>query len=62
MSKEIKIREAIKNDLRVLLQFEQEVVKAERPMDPTIKNSDVNYYDLEALISNPRAIVLVALP
>ena len=60
MSKEIKIREAIKNDLRVLLQFEQEVVKAERPMDPTIKNSDVNYYDLEALISNPRAIVLVA--
>ena len=60
MSNEIKIREAVKNDLPVLLQFEQQVVKAERPFDPTIKNSDVSYYDLEALILNPRAIVLVA--
>jgi RimJ/RimL family protein N-acetyltransferase len=60
MSYEIKIREAEKDDLPVLLQFEQEVVNAERPMDPTIKNSDVNYYDLEALLSNTRAKVLVA--
>ncbi|WP_339629956.1 GNAT family N-acetyltransferase [uncultured Maribacter sp.] len=60
MSNEIKIREAVKNDLPVLLQFEQQVVKAERPFDPTIKNSNVSYYDLEALILNPRAIVLVA--
>ncbi len=60
MSDKIIIREAVKNDLPVLLQFEQEVVKAERPMDPTIKNSDVNYYDLAGLMSDPRAKVLVA--
>lgn len=57
---EIKIRVAVKNDLPVLLKFEQEVVTAERPFDPTIRNSDVNYYDLGELMSNPRAIVMVA--
>lgn len=60
MNNEIRIREAVQEDLPVLLQYEQEVVKAERPFDPTIRNSDVTYYDLEALMSNPQAIVLVA--
>lgn len=60
MIQKISIREAIQNDLPVLLQYEQEVVKAERPFDPTIRNSDVTYYDIDALMSNPRAIVLVA--
>jgi len=60
MNQEISIREAVKEDLPILLKYEQEVVKAERPLDPTIKNSKVTYYDLEALISNPRALVLVA--
>ena len=60
MNNEITIREALKNDVPVLLQYEQEVVKAERPMDPTIRNNDVQYYDLDALIENPRATLMVA--
>jgi GNAT superfamily N-acetyltransferase len=60
MNYQITIREAVKSDLPVLLKFEQEVVKAERPFDPTIRESDVNYYDLNALMNNPRATVLVA--
>lgn len=60
MNNEITIREALKNDVPVLLQYEQEVVKAERPMDPTIRNNDVQYYDLDALIENPIATLMVA--
>ncbi|MDO6472996.1 GNAT family N-acetyltransferase [Maribacter sp. 1_MG-2023] len=60
MNNEITIREAVKSDIPVLLQHEQEVVKAERPMDPTIRDSGVKYYDLNALMENPRAIVMVA--
>lgn len=60
MNTDIRIREATIEDLPMLLQYEQEVIKAERPLDPTIKSGAVTYYDLEALISNPRAMVLVA--
>ncbi|MEP2238410.1 MAG: GNAT family N-acetyltransferase [Maribacter sp.] len=60
MNDQITIREAVKNDMDILLQYEQEVVKAERPMDPTIRKSDVHYYDLNALMENPRATVMVA--
>ena len=60
MNQGIIIREAVLEDLPILLLHEQEVVIAERPFDPTIRNNDVTYYDLEALMSNPRAIVLVA--
>lgn len=60
MKSEINIREAVNEDLSTLLLCEQEVIKAERPFDPTIKKEEVTYYDLEALLSNPRAIVLVA--
>ncbi|WP_405383619.1 GNAT family N-acetyltransferase [Maribacter sp. LLG6340-A2] len=56
----LKIREANQDDLPALRVCEQEVIKAERPMDPTIKKGEVTYYDLEALISDPRAILLVA--
>ncbi|APQ16500.1 GNAT family N-acetyltransferase [Maribacter hydrothermalis] len=60
MNSEIRIREAVKSDLPILLGFEQEVVIAERPFDPTIRESNVNYYDLNGLMDNPRATVLVA--
>tara|TARA_R110000765_G_scaffold72952_1_gene142556 strand:- start:734 stop:1204 length:471 start_codon:yes stop_codon:yes gene_type:complete len=60
MKTEITIREAVDSDLPVLLKYEQGVVKAERPFDPTIKDADVTYYDLGALMENPRAILLVA--
>ncbi|SIR38299.1 GNAT family N-acetyltransferase [Maribacter ulvicola] len=60
MNNEITIREAVQSDVPVLLQYEQGVVKAERPMDPTIRDGEVTYYDLEALMENPRATVMVA--
>ncbi|MGC1516601.1 MAG: GNAT family N-acetyltransferase [Maribacter sp.] len=60
MTENIQIREATTDDLPQLLRFEQEVILAERPFDPTIKNEEVYYYDLKGLMKNPRALVLVA--
>ncbi len=56
----ISIRKAVPSDLPVLLNFEQGLIRDERPFDPTIRQDPVWYYDLEALISNPEARVLVA--
>lgn len=60
MKERIVIRPAIDADLPVLLQCEQEVIRAERPFDSTIKKGTVTYYDLEDLLNNPKAKVLVA--
>ncbi|GLU42471.1 GNAT family N-acetyltransferase [Allomuricauda sp. NBRC 101325] len=54
------IREAHLDDLPVLLQFEQEIVKAERPFDPTIREGHVSYYDLKSMIADSNACVVVA--
>lgn len=54
------IREAQLDDLPVLLQFEQEIVKAERPFDPTIREGHVSYYDLKSMIEDSNACVVVA--
>ena len=48
-------------DLDTLLQFEQGIVTAERPFDPTLKPGEIHYYDLKALILSPEAEVVVAL-
>ncbi|WP_373073982.1 N-acetyltransferase family protein [Zeaxanthinibacter enoshimensis] len=56
----IKIRKAETGDLKTLARFEQELIRAERPMDPTIKPDPVTYYDLQELISNPEVHFLVA--
>ena len=60
MNEKIVIRAAVKDDLPELLKCEQEVIKAERPFDTTIKKGKVTYYNLEDLMQNPRALVLVA--
>ncbi|WP_047244640.1 GNAT family N-acetyltransferase [Maribacter thermophilus] len=60
MKENIIIREAQKTDLPVLLQCEQEVIAAERPYDPSIRNETVTYYNLLDLMKNSRAVVLVA--
>jgi len=60
MTEAVKIRKAIKKDLEVLLTYEQEVINAERPFDPTIRKGKVNYYNLLELIESNSAIVLVA--
>ncbi|MCQ0112932.1 Ribosomal protein S18 acetylase RimI [Zhouia amylolytica] len=56
----IEIRKAQESDIEILLTFEQGIVEAERPFDNTLKEGEVNYYDLSALIRSPKAEVLVA--
>lgn len=54
------IRKATAEDLKVLHKMEQGVIAAERPFDPTLKETPITYYDLVGLLQNPRATVLVA--
>ncbi|MFT6797873.1 MAG: RimJ/RimL family protein N-acetyltransferase [Maribacter sp.] len=57
---EIEIRKATHADLETLRTMEQGVIEAERPFDPTLREDSIQYYDLEGLLENPRALVLVA--
>ncbi|GMN10464.1 hypothetical protein MTsPCn9_35300 [Croceitalea sp. MTPC9] len=54
------IRDATLADLPILLQFEQELIMAERPFDVTIKEDPVSYYDIEAYILNEEVKVVIA--
>lgn len=54
-----KVRKATLLDLPTLLEFEQGVINAERPMDPTIKDGDINYYDIPELITSNESDVFV---
>lgn len=56
----ISTRSATLNDLETLLRFEQGVIAAERPYDPTLKDDPINYYDLKALITSEDAQIIVA--
>ncbi len=56
----ITLRYATEDDLDELLQFEQELIRAERPMDPTIKCGPVNYYDIREMIQRPEVALVVA--
>ena len=57
---EIKIRKASLLDLEQLLSFEQDLIKTERPFDPTVKPDPVNYYDLKAMLTSPHIEMVVA--
>jgi len=54
------IRKAEPADIPILLQFEQGVIAAERPFDPTLKKDPIHYYDLEGMIHDPGVELLVA--
>lgn len=54
------IREASLEDLETLLRFEQGVIDAERPFDPTLKKGQIHYYDIEYLITAPHIELVVA--
>ncbi len=56
----IKIRVASMSDMPILLQFEQGVISAERPMDSTLQAENVKYYNLVKMISSPDTQILVA--
>lgn len=54
------IREATKEDLDILLTFEQGIVTAERPFNSTLINGEIHYYDLSEFITSPDATLIVA--
>jgi ribosomal protein S18 acetylase RimI-like enzyme len=54
------IRPASFADMDTLLRFEQGVITAERPFDPTLKDDPINYYDLVGMIERPDIELLVA--
>ena len=56
---DFKVRPAILLDIEKLLEFEQGIIEAERPMDPTIRKGHINYYDLKELIKSEDAEVVV---
>lgn len=53
------VRKATLEDVPTLLEFEQGVITAERPFDPTIKPGDVTYYDIPDLITHVNSDVFV---
>ena len=56
----IKIRPATPGDLAIILKFEQGIIEAERPFDPTLREEKFHYYDLSARMADPDAAVMVA--
>ena len=54
------IRRAMVDDMNDLLWFEQGVIAAERPFDPTLKSEDIKYYDLHYMIASTHIELLVA--
>ena len=54
------IRPATTADLPQLYAFEQGVIATERPMDPTIRDGDIHYYNLPAMMASPDVHLLVA--
>jgi len=55
------IRPATLDDLPVLLDFEQKIIEAERPMDPTLKQKEkINYYSIENYIKADHTEVVVS--
>ncbi len=57
---EVLIRRATLSDLEILRRFEQGIIAAERPFDPTIRKGPVTYYDIEALIASAETFVAIA--
>lgn len=56
----LKIRPAEIEDLDVLKQIEQEIIRFERPFAPNLGQDPISYYDLRELIQRDDALVLVA--
>ncbi len=56
----IKYRVAAIEDLEILYEFEQGIITTERPMDPTLREGHINYYDLKELVESDQAEVMIA--
>ena len=53
------VREAAPNDITILRQLEQKVIDAERPFNDRIRTEGAEYYDIEALVTSPDALLVV---
>ncbi|MBX7172666.1 MAG: GNAT family N-acetyltransferase [Pyrinomonadaceae bacterium] len=60
MEEKLKIRQAKIEELETLLEFEQGIVTAERPINPTLKDGEIHYYDLAELVRSDLSAVFVA--
>lgn len=57
---QVTVRTATPDDLETLLGFEQGIISAERPFDPTLKDEHISYYSIEQMINAPHIEVVVA--
>jgi GNAT superfamily N-acetyltransferase len=57
---DVLIRPAVIGELSTLLEFEQGIIRAERPFDETLWLGEFQYYDLAKLILSDEAQVVVA--
>ena len=53
------IRKATLEDVPILLEYEQGLIEAERPMDITIKEDRISYYDISKFIKNDHSELFV---
>ena len=56
----ISIRPASLEDLQTLLEFEQGVIEAEKPLDPFLGNGKLYYYNIPEMITNENIYLIVA--
>lgn len=61
MTPQLTIRTATPDDLPTLRTFEQGVILAERPFDPTLGPDPLRYYDLEGMITATHIELIVAM-
>jgi RimJ/RimL family protein N-acetyltransferase len=59
-SAETSFRTATVQDIDALRQFEQGIVSAERPFDPTLKAGPIQYYDIERMLLSDTVRFVVA--
>jgi RimJ/RimL family protein N-acetyltransferase len=57
---ELYIRSATLDDLETLLEFEQGVIKAERPLDPFLSEGSLFYYNIPEMIMSKHIHLIVA--
>lgn len=56
----ISIRQATLSDYQSLLAFEQGIIRAERPFDPTLDDDPIRYYDIKEMLTAPHIHLVVA--
>ena len=56
----IQIRTATHADLPILLEFEQGLIGADRPMDPLLKTEKTHYYNLPKMLDNENIEIAIA--